>query len=389
MKNILYFVAIIATAMLTMMACTTKNETDAKVNDFRIKRGTNLSHWLSQSEERGEARQQHIQEDDFERLEQLGFDFVRIPIDEVQFWDEDGNKLQEAWDLLTNALDLARKHNLRAIVDLHIIRSHYFNAVNEEDKAANTLFTSEESQQGLINLWYQLSDVLKDYSNDWVAYEFMNEPVADEHEQWNALVAKVHKALREKEPQRTLVIGSNRWQSYETMKYLKVPEGDKNIILSFHYYNPMILTHYGAWWTPLGQYKGKVNYPGILVSKEDFDAAPDSIKPQLEEFTKQEWNIDRIRADFKDAIEVAKKYDLQLFCGEWGVYEPVDRELAYKWTKDMLAVFDEFNIAWTTWCYDADFGFWDQKRHDYKDKPLVDLLMSAKGMEKQDSVATK
>ena len=49
-------------------------------------------------------------------------------------------------------------------------------------------------------------------------------------------------------------------------------------------------------------------------------------------------------------------------------------ELAYKWTKDMLTVFKENNIAWTTWCYDADFGFWDQQKHDYKDKGLVDLL---------------
>lgn len=383
MKKLFYSLAAIAAVVIALAACTTKKETEDKVNDFRIKRGTNLSHWLSQSEERGEARKLHIQEDDFERLEQLGFDFVRIPIDEVQFWDEDGNTLPEAWGLLTNALKLARKHNLRAIVDLHIIRSHYFNAVNEDDKSANTLFTSEKSQQDLINLWYQLSDSLKEFSNDWVAYEFMNEPVADEHEQWNALVAKVHKALREREPQRTLVIGSNRWQSYDTMKYLKVPEGDKNIILSFHYYNPMILTHYGAWWTPLGKYKGKVNYPGVLVSKEDYDAAPDSLKPALEPFTKEEWNVERIREDFKDAIAVAKQYGLQLFCGEWGVYEPVDRELAYKWTKDMLSVFDEFDIAWTTWCYDADFGFWDQKKNDYKDKPLVDMLMSAKGLEKK------
>ena len=370
-KSILMGMAVMAVALLTV-AC--GNKTDDGVNNFHIKRGTNLSHWLSQSEARGEMRRLHIQEDDFERLEQLGFDFVRIPIDEVQFWDEQGNKLQEAWDLLTNALDLARKHNLRAIVDLHIIRSHYFNAVNEGDKSANTLFTSEKAQQDLINLWYQLSDVLKGYSNDWVAYEFMNEPVAEEHEQWNQLVAKVHKALREREPQRTLVVGSNRWQGFETMKYLKVPEGDKNIVLSFHYYNPMILTHYGAWWTPIGQYKGKVHYPGVLVSKEDYEAAPDSLKPLLEPYTREEYNIERIKSDFKDAIAVAKKYGLQLFCGEWGVYEPVDRELAYQWTKDMLSVFDEYDIAWTTWCYDADFGFWDQQRHSFKDRPLVELL---------------
>ena len=379
-KYLMLFVALVSATMI-LSSCGEKS-TEGQVNDFRIKRGTNLSHWLSQSEERGEARQLHIQEDDFARLDSLGFDFVRIPIDEVQFWDEDGDKLPEAWDLLTNALNLAAKHHLRAIVDLHIIRSHYFNAANEGGAAANTLFTSEEAQQQLIDMWYQLSDVLKGYSNDSVAYEFMNEPVADDHEQWNQLIAKVHKALREREPQRTLVIGSNLWQGYQTIQYLKVPEGDKNIILSFHYYNPMILTHYGAWWTPLGQYKGKVNYPGVLVSKEDFEAAPDSIKPQLEPFTKEEWNIDHIRADFKDAIEAAKKYDLQLFCGEWGVYEPVDRELAYKWYKDMLAVFDEFNIAWTTWCYDADFGFWDQQKHDYKDKPLVDILVSGKPLEK-------
>jgi len=377
-----YLLLVVAFVSATFILCSCSNSTtEEKVNDFRIKRGTNLSHWLSQSEERGEARRQHIQEDDFERLEQLGFDFVRIPIDEVQFWDEDGNKLSEAWELLTTALDWSVKHHLRAIVDLHIIRSHYFNAVNEGAKDANTLFTSEEAQQDLINMWYQLSDALKGYSNDSVAYEFMNEPVADEHAQWNQLIAKVHKALREREPQRTLVIGSNLWQGYETMKYLEVPEGDKNIVLSFHYYNPMILTHYGAWWTPVGKYTGKVNYPGILVSQEDYEATPDSLKSEIEPYTKQEWNIDKIRDDFKDAIAVAKKYDLQLFCGEWGVYEPVDRELAYKWTKDMIEVFDEFDIAWTTWCYDADFGFWDQQKNEYKDKGLVDILVSGKKLE--------
>ena len=373
MKKLLMRVAAVATAVLMFTACSEK-KADV-VNNFKIQRGTNVSHWLSQSEERGEARAMHIQEDDFARLDSLGFDFVRLPIDEVQFWDEQGNKLPEAWDLMINAINWAEKHHLRTIVDLHIIRSHYFNAVNEGNGDANTLFTSEKSQQDLINMWYQLSDVLKGYSNDSVAYEFMNEPVADDHEQWNQLIAKVHKALREREPQRTLVVGSNMWQGYETMKYLKVPENDKNIILSFHYYNPMILTHYGAWWTPIGKYTGKVNYHGSLVSKEDYEAAPDSLKKELEPYLTQEWNIDKIRADFKDAIEVAKKYNLQLFCGEWGVYEPVDRELAYKWTKDMLTVFKENNIAWTTWCYDADFGFWDQKKHDFKDKGLVDLLM--------------
>ncbi|MCQ2269250.1 MAG: glycoside hydrolase family 5 protein [Bacteroidaceae bacterium] len=363
-------------ALLLVNACASQPPQEEKCG-FILKRGTNLSHWLSQSPVRGEERANHIQEDDFARLESLGFDHVRIPIDEVQFWDEEGNQIPEAWNLLTMALDLARKHNLRAIVDLHIIRAHNFNAENSGE--TNSLFTSEEAQEGLIDLWKQLSEVLKPYSTDWVAYEFMNEPVADEAEQWNQLIAKVHAALRELEPERTLVIGSNRWQGVETFKDLRVPEGDKNIILSFHYYNPMAITHRGAGWTPVGKYNGPITYPGQLISDEDFNALPEELKPVMKHAT-QNWGKEMIHAQMKDAIDVAAKYGLQLFCGEWGVYEPVDRELAYAWTKDMLEVFDEFNVAWTTWCYDADFGFWDQKSESFKDKKLVDLLMSGKGL---------
>lgn len=378
MKKSLFTVVFAAVALL-LVSCNGTNANanndgkDSTENNFKIQRGTNISHWLSQSNEHGEARLQHIQEDDFARLDSLGFDFVRIPIDEEQMWDEQGNKIEEAWGLLSNALDWSLKHHLRAIVDLHIIRSHNFNAVNEGEDT-NTLFTSDEAQQQLIGMWEQLSERLKSYSTDSVAYEFMNEPVAKEHEQWNQLIAKVHKALRKLEPQRTLVVGSNLWQGTDTFKFLKVPEGDKNIILSFHFYEPMVLTHNGAPWTPTGKYTGKVNYPGVIISKEDFDKQPEEIKEHIQKYTK-EWNRDSLRALMDDAINVAKKYDLQLFCGEWGVYEPVDRELAYTWTRDMISVFNENHVAWCTWCYDADFGFWDQKKHTFKDAKLVDILL--------------
>lgn len=379
MKNILHLAkAAVGTVLVAASMLFTTSCKETQSEGFHIRRGTNVSHWLSQSGARGEARANHIKEADFERLASLGFDHVRLPIDEVQFWDEEGNKLPEAWELLTNALDWALKYDLRVIVDLHVIRAHNFNAVNMGQE--NDLFTSEKAQQRLIDMWYQLSEVLKGYSTDMVAYEFMNEPTAPEHEQWNELVAKVHKALRAIEPERTLVIGSNMWQGVETFKYLRVPEGDKNIILSFHYYNPMIITHYGAGWTPIGKYRGKVSYPGVLVSQEDYEAAPDEIKDLVEPYTTQVWNRDMIHEQMKDAIEVAAKYGLQLFCGEWGVYEPVDRDLAYAWTRDMISVFDEFDVAWTSWCYDADFGFWDQRTQTYKDRELIDILMSGEGV---------
>jgi len=93
--------------------------------DFVIKRGTNISHWLSQSDARGEERKNYFTEKDVKYLAGLGFDHLRIPIDEMQLWHENGEKDEEAFSLLQNALDWCAKYKLKAVVDLtfcaHII----------------------------------------------------------------------------------------------------------------------------------------------------------------------------------------------------------------------------------------------------------------------------
>lgn len=372
MKKFSFF---LLSLLLIVASCTQQPAAEEQGAKFEIKRGVNLSHWLSQSQVRGEERAKHIDEGDITRLKEYGFDHVRIPIDEEQFWDEEGNKLTEAWDLLTTTLDNCQKHELRAIVDLHIIRSHYFNAVNEG--GANTLFEDTVAQNQLIDMWKQLSAVLNKYPTSLVAYEFMNEPVADDPEQWNQLIAKVHTALRALEPERTLVIGSNLWQSVGTFKDLKVPENDSNLILSFHYYEPFVLTHYTAGWTPIGKYTGKVEYPGVMVSQEEYAKQSDEVKKEVERFTK-EWNKDSLKAQIQDAIDVAKKYNLQLICGEWGYFEKSPKEQSLRWAKDMISVFDEDNLAWDLWCYDGDFGFWKHDDSGFKDEEMLKVIMSGK-----------
>lgn len=372
MKSIIKTIMAVCGCILLASACKTKEP-----EEFVIKRGTNLSHWLSQSGARGDERAARVTEADIKRISELGFDHVRIPIDEVQFWDENGNKLPEAWDLLTNALDNCRKYGLRAIVDLHTIRSHHFNAAFAGMK--NALFEDPAAQDKLIDMWYQLSDALKDYSTGWVAYEFMNEPVADEHEQWNVIVEKVHKALREREPERTLVIGSNMWQSVSTMKYLRVPEGDQHIILSCHFYEPMVLTHYTAGWTEYGQYYGPVSYPGVMMPEEDFSEL-DAHHQELFSDFRVEWNRDVLAEKISEAAAVAAELGLQLYCGEWGVYFKAPREDAYNWYRDMVSIFDEYNVAWSTWCYFDEFGFWSLENQMISDQPMLDILLSGNSL---------
>ncbi len=221
--------------LLSLLTMLSSFSPERKPNEFTFKKGTNISHWLSQSNRRGEERKNFFTEKDVQYLAGLGFDHLRIPVDEEQLWKEDGQKDAEAFSLLTDALDWCRKYKLDAVVDLHILRSHHF---NEKEKP---LWTKPEAQERFFQCWRDLSAALIKYPVADVAYELMNEPVADDPEDWNKLVEKAVSVIRMKEPARKIVIGSNRWQSPDTFDKLRIPAGDKNIILSFHMYEPFLL----------------------------------------------------------------------------------------------------------------------------------------------------
>jgi len=336
---------------------------------FPLKRGVNISHWLSQSNVRGEERKAFFTRDDVDFIDSIGYDHIRIPIDEEQMWDEDGNKEEEAFGLLHNAIGWAQEANLSVIVDLHILRSHHFNA---DEKP---LWTEPAAQEQFIACWRDLSSELKKYPNDVVAYELMNEPVADDPEEWNILVGKAARAVRENEPERFLVIGSNRWQSVFTFDELKIPENDPYVILSFHFYHPMLITHYKASWTGVGAYQGAVSYPGQLTSEEDIAAIDDPTLKAL--ITKENgiFNIDSLEKMMEKPFKKANELNLQLYCGEWGARPSIPRSSLLQWYGDVRSILEKHNVAWANWDYKGGFGIVERGDDNAPIEDLIDVLL--------------
>lgn len=344
---------------------------------FAIRRGVNLSHWLSQ-DFRQFDRSTFITENDLRYIASLGYDHVRLPVDEQELWSDNGAPIEPAFALMEDAINWARKHGLRVVVDLHIIRSHHFNAGNEGMKK-NTLWSDPKAQEQFLDLWRQLSARLRHHPVDQVAYEPMNEPVADDHEDWNRLVASAIKTLRALEPNRVLVIGSNKWQGPGTMPFLKVPAGDKNIILSTHTYQPMMLTHYGASWTPLKAYKGPVTYPGKTIPAAELEqllASPDEGLRNNSRHAAEEWNRARLLQELAPAIKRAKELGLQLYCGEFGCLPTVPRAARLAYYRDMVAVLGENDVAWANWEYKCDFGLfeWHPGKQPALGAPDLDMI---------------
>ncbi|WP_373520994.1 glycoside hydrolase family 5 protein [Aquiflexum sp.] len=339
---------------------------DSQINDeFEIKRGTNISHWLSQSKRRGQERLEFFTENDVKFLADLGFDHIRIPIDEEQMWKESGEIDSEAFTLLHHSIKWSEEYGLKVIVDLHILRSHYFNA------DVKPLWTEASAQERFFQCWRDLSEELKWYPVSMLAYELMNEPVADDPEDWNKLVARAVEEIRKNEPDRKIVIGSNRWQNADTFDELKVPENDPNIILSFHMYEPMLLTHYQASWTSTKDYSGPVNYPGQIVRHEDLNNLEE---PLASIMARQQKYYDKasIEKHFEKPIRIAKKYNLPLYCGEWGAYPTTPEKARYQWYEDVRDVLEKNNIAWTTWDYKGGFGI---VRNGEEDRELIKVLL--------------
>ncbi len=345
-------------------------------NQFELSRGVNISHWLSQRGDRPrEQMQTYFTEFDVIMLSQAGFDHLRIPIDEVEFWDDNGKPREDAWAFLEKGLDWTRRHGLRAIVDLHIVRSHYFNVGNEEgDTSANTLFEDRAEQEKFVDLWREISDRLGHHSVDWVAYEFLNEAVGDDPEDWNNLVRMVYGAMREKEPRRTFVIGSYQWQVLDTLKHLWVPENDPNLIISFHNYEPFLITHHKAEWTPLREYQGPVNYPGVPVKAEDI---PDNLSDRARQSligANKPFDFNYALERLQIAKDFSEKHNLPLYCGEWGciIYAPREIRLAYY--RDWINAFEAMDIAQTIWDYKGHFRIVNDDTKEI-DHELIDILI--------------
>ena len=352
--------------VLSLFSCQSVPEKDP--DKFTIERGTNVAHWLSQSLRRGEERQQFFIKSDVEKIASMGFDHIRLPIDEVQMWDENGNRHEDAFNLMINCIKWCEEFSLKVIVDVHIIRSHYFLA---EEKP---LWTDPAEQEKFYDLWRDLSAALNQFPNSHLAYELMNEAVADDPEQWNDLLTNAVKAIRELEPRRTIVIGSNMWQSVDTFDELRVPENDPYILLSFHYYEPMMLTHLLAGWTSYRNYPGPVHYPGILVTEEEFNNLPDSLKAVAESSVGRDFNKEVILEMWQKPIRKAGELGLPLYCGEFGVYHKAPEQDRLRYYRDIIQLFEENGISYANWNYKSSaFGLVDEEGNRFED--LIEIVI--------------
>ena len=185
----------------------------------------------------------------FETIHQGGFDFVRVVLQAFAHMDLK-NQLDPKWlATLDRVVAEASAAHLSVIID-----EHDFNRCSDDPDAC---------EPKLIAFWQQVAPLSRctQYRTVRAAQRAARQARRD------ALECAARQALplvRATNPNRTLVIGPAHWNSLSELPSLDLPAQDRNIIITFHYYEPFRFTHQGARWV-----EETKNLNGIPLTAED------------------------------------------------------------------------------------------------------------------------
>ena len=337
---------------------------------FVFQKGMNLSAWLSQTSMNTSAQLAYFTQKDLQELADLGFDHVRLPFNENQLYTVRGKRIEETFTIIHRLIDWCKQANMRIILDCHQTYDHDFSKYNEI-----VLFKEPAAQARFELLWQKLSAEFGKYPNELVAYEILNEPNSKDPVAWNIVANKIVKVIRDLEPERIIFLGSNKANRVTTFPDLQIPKNDPNIILSFHFYYPYLLTHYKAdFYKAIKDIDVPISYPGQIVSDSVVNTLDEAGKKVMKNYNGV-YNKESMAALMKPAIDIAKKAGLRIHCGEFGCnFAYPDKALQVRWMKDIVAIFKENDIPYTVWGYRRQFGVFNDSKK-IKDRAYLDAIV--------------
>lgn len=333
--------------------------------------GVNIGGFLSQAEFSDSHIKNFIKENDFKCIKKWGFNTVRFPVD-YQFFVNDKFKIDEKKvKFIDRTIRWAKKNNLFIILDLHKAPGHSF-SYKERDKNDIWLKKSK-SRKEFLKIWEFFTLRYKN-SGDELIFEILNEPVAEDDDEWNSLYIETVEKIRKIDTERYIVIESNKWGHCDKFVKLKILDDDK-IIYSFHFYDPILVTHQLAEWTSFyihNIYRKKVKYPGRPEGIKEVNSKLKKVDKHFSIFLKNQdkyWDINELEKIMEPVLRVRDKHKINLLCGEFGVNVKADVITRKNWTRDIIKLFIKHNISYTYWNYkNMDFGIWDFTEK-YKNNP--------------------
>jgi endoglucanase len=304
-----------------------------------LRRGVNITHWFRYPPSRDPlALRGYLDDAAIQQIKDAGFDFVRLPVDPA---------LLNQLDAVTEAVARLERHGLSVIVSLHPLDWH--------------LEAAPSDQARLLSAWRSLAEALRRSDTAMTVPEVLNEPVfAADPAAWASLQHRVLLTIRGVLPTNTIVLTGADWGSVRGLLALR-PEPDRNVIYSFHLYEPAELTALGAYRPGLDTaamtrlpFPVSDPAPCEAIAAATADAPTASL---IRFYCAMRWDADKVSARIAEASEWGRRNHVAVIAGEFGASDRLNAPARLVWLATVRAACEQQRIGWALWGYDDSMGF--------------------------------
>ena len=331
-----------------------------------FEKGVNLSNWFQGTTVHDIDFLRYTYAD-FEDIQSLGVDVIRLPINFHGMSSGDPDYILDPilLNFLDDIVDWTEALGLHLILD-----NHSFDDGGPTTVAVNT---------PLSKVWPQLAEHFL-HRDSTLYFEIKNEPWDISDIIWDTIQQNIVNLIRATDEDRTLIVGPTNWNSYNNLDDM-LNYTDDNLIYTFHFYDPFIFTHQGASWTgPSMESLAGVPFPYGAAS---MPPCPSDLIGTWIQSNMASYATHGTAAYMRSLIDVAADFrtsrDVPIFCGEFGAYmrytDPDHRVAWYSTTTEYL---DSLQIGWTMWDYHGGFGLFEANSygmfHHDLNIPLVQAI---------------
>ncbi len=321
----------------------------------RFLRGANLGNGLEVPP--GQNWGEHYTAEDLHRIRAEGFDHVRIPIG-WHHYTGTGPEFRLRPEIFAKADELVYT-GLRERLSV-IINIHHFDQFTSDPKRETARF---------LAIWRQLG---AHYATapEGLAFELLNEPKdAATTEVINPIFAKAIEQIRRIDPKRTIFVGPGRWNSIAELPALRLPDGDENLIVTVHNYDPFYFTHQGATWAGPDTKLTGIIFPG--PPPQPLEPSPSlKLSASVRDWVKA-YNVEptatnpssprTFQAAITDAREWSVYYGRPIHVGEFGCFTTADPRSRANYYCTFREAAEAAQIGWALWDWKAGFRYWNQE----------------------------
>ena len=150
-----------------------------------------------------DGRNGPFQEDDFRLIHELGFNFVRLPMD-YRVWIEgdDWNQFNEAsLKEIDEAVNWGAKYGIHVCVNFH--RAPGYTVASPPEKTS--LWTDAETQRVCAKHWALFARRYRGIPNERLSFNLFNEPASVDSSVYVQVVRKILAAIRAEDPDRLII----------------------------------------------------------------------------------------------------------------------------------------------------------------------------------------